>query len=523
MMVVQRMMNVFEAATAGVPAPRQHGENGPVDFLSADFFSTLEGFLALQEAGYDPRVPAEASAHKGERAFESGEERSNSATRQGAVGPREVRDAARAEQVRSETVRQKTGETGIERPERVNQDSAKIVTASPDDKRSGSSHRRDSDLRRNALGNRASIDVSGVEPKASAHQARRASDGGKRANPRLSETVSSHGKEAGGVSDGTVTAEKTTDKSRSAGRFGSQSVARARGGEQPERSMAVSPREADAPGIGKYSSDPFLSALRRTAGNVFDRAKKGDGRNEGEDRGSEGPAKDRAATRAQRGLYRNAPENPGSDGRQARPEGGSGISLIAVKQGLSEHEDGKGDEGKVRAGNENRGNFGEISLAASKYENTSLRVSSAPDYQIPRNTDEFINDIVRQFTLVARKGGGEARISLKPDFLGGMKLNLRLNNGEVSSFILVDNPSVRDLIISRLNVLEQGLLQHGLSLGSFQVEVKDGGGGARAEGQDGEKRAGASIDTGRVDEAAERVALVPAGLPWMSTLVNITV
>jgi hypothetical protein len=523
MMIVQRISNVFEGAAAGVSAPRQHGENGPADFLSIDFLSTLEGFLALQEAGYDPRVPAEASAYKSEGAYESGDERSNSATRRGAVVPQEVRDAALAEQVRPETVRQGAVGPAIERQEGARQGGAKTAAASPDEKRSGSSHLQVSDLRRNASGNRGSVDASGVEPNAHAHQARRTSDNGKRANPRSSETVSDHRKDAIGASGGTLPSDKTADATRSVARLGHKGLARAGGGEQPERSGTRSPRGADAPGVGKYSSDPFLSALRRTAGNVFDRSKKGDGGNEGEDWGSEGPAKGRASTRAQRGLYRNAPESLSSDGRQGKPEGSSGISLIAVKYGLSEHEGGRSDEGKVRAGNENRGNFGEISLAASRYENTSLRVSSVPDHQIPRNTDEFINEIVRQFNLVARKGGGEAHISLKPDFLGGMRLNLRLDNGEVSSFILVDNPAVKDLIISRLNVLEQGLLQHGLSLGSFQVEVKDGGGGARAEERDGGKRAGASIDTGRVDEAAERVALAPAVLPWMSTLVNITV
>jgi hypothetical protein len=291
----------------------------------------------------------------------------------------------------------------------------------------------------------------------------------------------------------------------------------------PERPASGSPLEAGARGVGTHASDRFLSALRRTAENAFNRARRGEGGNEGEERGSEGPAKVRAATREQRGLSRNALESPASDVRAARSDAGGGVPPIAPKRDASENADGKGEGGSARAGSENRGNFGEISLAASRYESTSLRVSSAPDYQIARNTDEYINEIVRQMTLVARKGGGEARISLKPDFLGGIKLNLRLDHGEVSSFILVENPAVKDLILSRLNVLEQGLLQHGLSLGSFQVEVKDGGGGARAEGQDGGKRPGVSIETGRAEEAVEPAPFAAAGLPWMSTIVNITV
>jgi flagellar hook-length control protein FliK len=258
--------------------------------------------------------------------------------------------------------------------------------------------------------------------------------------------------------------------------------------------------------------------MRKAAGNAFERVRESDGRNEGEERGGE--AQVHAGSR---GRIRNAADGLRPDGRPAKPEGISGGSAITMRNSLSALGDGKGEEGTVQAGNENRSSFTETTLAAAKYESAALRPLSVPDYQISGNTDEFINEIVRQFTLVARKGGGEARISLRPDFLGGMKLNLRLENGEVSSFILVDNPAVKDLIMSRLTVLEQGLLQHGLSLGSFQVAVKDGGSRAQAEGQDGDKRAGAAIETGLVEDASENAPLAGAGLPWISTVVDITV
>ena len=63
----------------------------------------------------------------------------------------------------------------------------------------------------------------------------------------------------------------------------------------------------------------------------------------------------------------------------------------------------------------------------------------------------------------------------------------------------MENQAVKDLIVTRLNVLEQGLLQHGFSLGSFQVEVKDGGQGMKAAVQDGRKRA-----PGRPEASAAR-------------------
>ena len=115
------------------------------------------------------------------------------------------------------------------------------------------------------------------------------------------------------------------------------------------------------------------------------------------------------------------------------------------------------------------------------------------------------------------KGGGEAHIVLQPESLGHVKLDLRLHGQEVNTFMTVDSQAATDMITSRLNVLEQSLLQHGLALGSFQVEVRDGGRGF------GEEPRG----NGNGIEPRELEALeteVPNyDLPWMSTLVNLVV
>jgi flagellar hook-length control protein FliK len=171
---------------------------------------------------------------------------------------------------------------------------------------------------------------------------------------------------------------------------------------------------------------------------------------------------------------------------------------------------------------ETRGGVSELVAASFKYEASSLKAPSRTDYLIHRNTDEIIGEIVKQFTLVARNGGGEARITLQPEFLGDLKLDLKLKGKEISTFILVESQAVKDLIVTRLNVLEQGLLQHGFSLGSFQVEVKDGGQGMKSAVQGGRKaRAGSTgSEHGQEPPGVEPLA---RGVPWLSTVVNITV
>jgi flagellar hook-length control protein FliK len=160
-------------------------------------------------------------------------------------------------------------------------------------------------------------------------------------------------------------------------------------------------------------------------------------------------------------------------------------------------------------------------LISEKYENNVPKVLSKTDYQIVKNTDEIFDEIVRQFSFVVKKGGGEANIVLQPDILGKLKLNLKLNQHEVHSVIIVDNQSVKDLIISKLNILEQSLLQQGFTLGSFHVEVNDSEAGLNTEEHEIEKALKMSRDIDSDKEAVMNhvVMITPE---WLSTIINVT-
>ena len=288
---------------------------------------------------------------------------------------------------------------------------------------------------------------------------------------------------------------------------------------EPGPALFPIPARKDKTGTAKNgSAGPVLTG--KTKGPAKPDRSAGKPGPDGEARSVENRHEARKGEQAQAGLRGQNPgvKYPAGQGTGQGPAG-QGTSQGHAGQGTSQ---GLADAAKSPVQQESRGGVSELVVASFKYEASSLKAASRTDYLIHRNTDEIIGEIVKQFTLVARNGGGEARITLQPEFLGDLKLDLKLKGKEISTFILVESQAVKDLIVTRLNVLEQGLLQHGFSLGSFQVEVKDGGQGMKSAVQGGRKaRAGSTgNEHGQEPPGVEPLA---CGLPWLSTVVNITV
>jgi len=163
---------------------------------------------------------------------------------------------------------------------------------------------------------------------------------------------------------------------------------------------------------------------------------------------------------------------------------------------------------------------GDSVSAVIKYEQSAQNVNVKTHYQFQKIADGNFDEIIKQFTLILKRGGGEARLHLHPESLGELKLSIKLNNNEVSTNMLVDNQTVRDLIMARLNMLEESLQEQGFRLGSFQVEVKDRQNDSH-EVFNGAKRGAAVVSISDDDVFSEDAA--PTVPPWMSTLINITV
>ncbi|UCB47009.1 MAG: flagellar hook-length control protein FliK [Spirochaetota bacterium] len=199
--------------------------------------------------------------------------------------------------------------------------------------------------------------------------------------------------------------------------------------------------------------------------------------------------------------------------------------ILKRKQGEHHNLDQKSVT-RVSADSSKKGGVKDLTLVATRYEsNVPTRVETGPQIQAlhytNRNSEDMFSEIVKQFTLIVNKGGGEARIVLEPQNLGNIKLNVKLHHSEVNTHIVVDNMTLKDLIQSKLTVLQDSLLSQGFTLGSFSVEVKEQNSSSQMTA-DGKNRGVGVKQREESIEADQQVAHI-ADLPWLSTVVNITV
>ena len=118
------------------------------------------------------------------------------------------------------------------------------------------------------------------------------------------------------------------------------------------------------------------------------------------------------------------------------------------------------------------------------------------------------SDLVRTVGLVVRDGGGEIRLTLKPESLGSVRIRLSLEDGRIEGRIVVDTPEARQAFEAGIDGLTRALQADGFQTGSLQVSVSGGNAGdsRQAAGLLGDTIAAARLRAS--DEALE--AAVPA-------------
>jgi len=81
-----------------------------------------------------------------------------------------------------------------------------------------------------------------------------------------------------------------------------------------------------------------------------------------------------------------------------------------------------------------------------------------------------------QMVKVMQSGmeGGQRRMNLElhPDYLGSLKLKLSMNGEELSARFLVDNESVRNLLVERMDDLKEALGDKGITMGEVQIAFR---------------------------------------------------
>jgi flagellar hook-length control protein FliK len=83
------------------------------------------------------------------------------------------------------------------------------------------------------------------------------------------------------------------------------------------------------------------------------------------------------------------------------------------------------------------------------------------------------SQLVEKAVFSARNGLSEARIDLKPEHLGPVRLQILTENSQVSIRIIAETAAARDLLESHLHSLRQELQQQGLKVESFDVTLAD--------------------------------------------------
>jgi flagellar hook-length control protein FliK len=85
--------------------------------------------------------------------------------------------------------------------------------------------------------------------------------------------------------------------------------------------------------------------------------------------------------------------------------------------------------------------------------------------------NQTMDQIVRKAAIHLRNGQHEARIELKPDFLGHIRMQVISENQQVTVKILAQHGFVKDMIESNVHQLKADLQQQGLEVDKLEVTV----------------------------------------------------
>jgi flagellar hook-length control protein FliK len=94
-------------------------------------------------------------------------------------------------------------------------------------------------------------------------------------------------------------------------------------------------------------------------------------------------------------------------------------------------------------------------------------------------------DIVRSAQIVLKDGdAGLIRLRLEPESLGGVKIELKMADKQISAKIIVESDLAGEAFRSSLDSLRDAFASSGFETTSIEVEVRDGRAGAGDAGKD---------------------------------------
>jgi len=127
---------------------------------------------------------------------------------------------------------------------------------------------------------------------------------------------------------------------------------------------------------------------------------------------------------------------------------------------------------KVDTGANDNGLLGSQNQSAEKaFEATSSSKQTANGDHSLRN--QTLDQIVRKAVIYMRNGQHEAKIDLKPEFLGHVRMQVTTENHQVTVKILTEFGFVKDMVENNIHQLKADLQQQGLNVDKLEVAVSN--------------------------------------------------
>lgn len=101
----------------------------------------------------------------------------------------------------------------------------------------------------------------------------------------------------------------------------------------------------------------------------------------------------------------------------------------------------------------------------------------------PAVADDVQTQIVKSMRLQWSGGAGEARVTLKPEYLGEVVATIKVDQGVVTATLQADTPEVRRLLETQTASLREALVEHGLKLDRLVIAEPE-----TPAGQPGDRR-----------------------------------
>ncbi len=87
------------------------------------------------------------------------------------------------------------------------------------------------------------------------------------------------------------------------------------------------------------------------------------------------------------------------------------------------------------------------------------------------NAENVLKQVVEKFDVLMAEGRSEAKIQLKPKYLGELKIHLVMENGTVKAALDAPSHHVKEILESNLSSLKQALEDQGFDVKGFDVSV----------------------------------------------------